>query len=145
MKILNILLLTYLTLTTTTYIIKTPRSLQNHPHPRSLFDQSLYNENATNKYLNSDLDSEYKEEVNDVAHDIDKSMKNLSDQKFAMKKIMDKTMERKADYVKYAYHKMSYEVDTTLNYLLNKIADIDGGMRANEYLKENDYNSGYHN
>lgn len=134
----------FLLTTLTTPILLSPKKPLQKP-ARRLFEQSLYNENATNKYQNADLDQEYKTEVNSVTNDIDKSMQNLNDQKFAMKKIMEKTMDRKEDYVKYAYHKMSYEVDTTLNYLLNKIADIDGGMRAKEYLKSNDYNGGYDN
>jgi hypothetical protein len=116
--------------------------------PRKLFDTQLYREDSLRKNFNKDIDDdEYKKEVDEVTSEVDKNIKQLSDQKFAMKKIMDKTLERKTHYVEYAYHKLSYEVDSTLEYLLNNIAEIDGGPDAKSWLKdkENDYHKGYDN
>ena len=56
-----------------------------------------------------------------------------------MTKLIDKTIERKANYVKFAYKKASYEIDQSLKSLLNKIAEIDGGPNADEYLKSHNY------
>ena len=56
-----------------------------------------------------------------------------------MKKIMDRTLDRKENYVRYGYHKLSYDIDAALVYLLDKIAQIDGGTDTKTFLKENDY------
>lgn len=44
-----------------------------------------------------------------------------------MNKILDKTVDRKLNYVKYEFNKASYFIDSTLKFLLDKIAEIDGG------------------
>lgn len=62
-----------------------------------------------------------------------------------MHEVLEKTLERKANYVKYKYHSASYQIDSALKYLLDKIAEIDGGKSADEFMKENDYVTGYKN
>lgn len=56
-----------------------------------------------------------------------------------MNTLLDKTIQRKEDYVKYAYKKAAYEIDQTLIYMLEQIAEIDGGTGAQEFLKKHNY------
>lgn len=62
-----------------------------------------------------------------------------------MNKILDKSVERKLNYVKYEYNKASFFIDSTLKFLLDKMAEIDGGPSAEEYLKDNKFYIGINN
>lgn len=73
---------------------------------------------------------------------VDSTINKMNDQKYAMNKILEKSIERKQNYVKFQYTKASFIIDETLRFLLDKIAEIDGGKKAEEYLKSNQYYQG---
>ena len=70
---------------------------------------------------------------------VDNSIKNLQDEKYAMDKVMNKALERENHYVDYSFKKAEYNIDLALTFLLDRIASIDGGPDAKTYLKENNY------
>lgn len=62
-----------------------------------------------------------KEETSSLMSKIKEGISKMNKQKFAMHEVLEKTLERKAQYVKYKYHSASYQIDNALKYLLDKI------------------------
>lgn len=93
----------------------------------------------TKLYANERIDGDYQKEVASVMGNVDNSIKNLEDEKYAMNRIVNKTLDRENNYTKYSYNKTAYNIDLALTFLLNRIASIDGGPDAKTYLKENHY------
>lgn len=74
---------------------------------------------------------------------INKGLMNLNDQKYAMNKIIQKVIDRKAGSMLYAYHMASHQIDDSLKTFLDKLASIDGGPSAEELMMKYGYKEGY--
>lgn len=66
--------------------------LQDKPRELAL-DDNLYADHSK-IYANQRIDSEYQKEVASVMGNVDTSIKNLQDEKYAMDKVLNKTIER---------------------------------------------------
>ena len=58
---------------------------------------------------------------------MDESIEQLKHQREMMKGMMEDTLDRKLKFLKYEYKRISYKMDETLFYLLERIQEIDKG------------------
>ena len=73
----------------------------------------------------SEIDDNYKEEVNKALENIHNSIDNMNQEKHIMKGMMENQLDRKLDFLYYDFVRISHRIDETQSYLVTLMNNID--------------------